>query len=251
MYKLTQPDGFDFYTGTINYRDAIGTIIRITDFDPPEKGACGRGLHASKNANDCFIGSKIPCAAFRVKGIQKIAGDEQKCRYRALKVIEEIHDLDKLFGWNYLEACNPIHPFALKPPNINQKHLDSLEKWDSVGNSVRNSVIDSVWDSVWDSVADSVWASVWASVRASVGASVGDSVWDSVGTSVVDSVAAYIGSLFPRIKNWKYINDDKHGKYPFQPAVNLWKEGFVPSFDGKIWRLHGGAQGEILWHGNT
>jgi len=235
MYKLTQPDGFDFYTGTINYRDAIGTIIRITDFDPPEKGACGRGLHASKNANDCFIGSKIPCAAFRVKGIQKIAGDEQKCRYRALKVIEEIHDLDKLFGWNYLEACNPIRPFALKPPNINQTHLDSLEKWASVWASVRASVGDSVW----------------ASVRASVGDSVWDSVWDSVGASVVDSVAAYIGSLFPRIKNWKYINDDKHGKYPFQPAANLWKEGFMPSFDGKIWRLHGGEKGEILWHGNT
>ncbi|MDD5006888.1 MAG: hypothetical protein PHC68_00630 [Syntrophorhabdaceae bacterium] len=267
MYKLTRPDGFDFYSGTINYRDAIGSVIRVTDFDPPELGPCRRGLHASKNPNDCFIGAKIPCAAFKVKGIQKIAGDKEKSRYQALKVIEEIYDLDTLFGWRYSEAMSPVNPFKIIPPHINEEHISLLRQWASVRASVRDSVGDyardyvraSVWasigdyvrdyvrDSVWDSVGDYVWDSVgdyvWDSVRDSVGDSVGDYVW----ASVRDSVWAYMGSLFPKIKIWEYA--PKSISYPFQSAVDLWLQGLVPSFNGEIWQLHGGEKGEILWEG--
>jgi len=254
MYKLTRPDGFDFYSGSINYRDAIGSTIRVTDYDPPEKGVCGRGLHASRNPNDCFVGAKLPCAAFLVKGIQPIARDKQKTRYQALKVLEEIKDLDTLFGWKYFEAINPIHPFKIKPPKITEKEISLLidwaSMWDSVGdsvwvsvrNAVRNAVRNSVWNSVGDSVTDLVRVSAWVSVCDSVGDSVGDSMWNSVGVSV----RAYIGSLFPKIKKWKYIKHQKN-EYPFQPAVDLWRVGLVPSFDGKIWRLHGGTNVETLW----
>ena len=96
--------------------------------------------------------------------------------------------------------------------------------WASVRASVRDSVRDLVWDSVrdlvWDSVRDLVWASVWASVR--------DSVWDSVW--------AYISAFFT-IANWKYV-DHAPGKNPFQPCIDLWNLGLVPSFDGTTWRLH-------------
>ena len=81
-----------------------------------------------------------------------------------------------------------------------------------------------MWASVWDSVRASVRASVWASVRASVWASVCDSVW------------AYISSFFS-IANYKYI-DHETGANPFQPCIDLWNLGLVPSFDGKTWRLH-------------
>jgi hypothetical protein len=245
MYKLTRPDGFDFYSGTINYREAIGTIIRVIDFDPPEKGPCGKGLHASTNPNDCFIGAKIPCAAFRVEGLQPIAKDNRKTRYRALEVIEEITDLDDLFGWNYLAAISPIHPFDITPPEITEKHVRLLKTWASVRAGVLDSVGESVGKSVWasvrasvresvDSVRESVWESVWSSVRESVR----ESVWESVG--------AYIGSFFPNIKKWRGV-DHKKGVYPFQPTVTLWKQGLVPSYDGKIWRLHGGKKAEILF----
>ena len=82
------------------------------------------------------------------------------------------------------------------------------------------------------------WASVWASVRASVGDSVRDSVW------------AYTGSFFvlPR-EGWKYCESILGEGYPFQPLVNLWEIGIVPSFDGKIWRLHAGPQAAIIWKG--
>jgi hypothetical protein len=248
MYKLTRPDGYDFYSGTINYRKAVGSIVRVTDYNPLIINVCGRGLHASRNPNDCFQGAKIPCAAFRVKGIQKIAGDKTKSRYQALKVIEEIQDLNSLFGWNYTEAANPIHPFKIKPPRISNKEIQLVRHWASVR--------DSVWASVWCSVGDPVLYPVWDSVRTSVWCSVGDSVgnsgwcliWDPVADSVKDSVWGYVGSLFLGIKKWKYIKHEK-GVYPFQSVVDLWKMGLVPSYDGKLWRLHGNKNAKILWKG--
>ena len=63
------------------------------------------------------------------------------------------------------------------------------------------------------------------------------SVWDSVRGSVRDSVGAYTGSLF---NIW-------NGDYKFQPAVDLWKRGFVSSFDGTTWRLHSGKNAKIVY----
>ena len=64
------------------------------------------------------------------------------------------------------------------------------------------------------------WASVW------------DSVWDSVG----DSVGAYVSSFFA-------INY----KYNFSSVANLWNAGLVPSFDGKVWRLHSGTKADVVY----
>jgi hypothetical protein len=140
-----------------------------------------------------------------------------------------------------------LNPFKDKScVKITKADLRLLKKWasvrDSVGASVRDSVGASVWASVGDSVRasvrDSVGDSVRDSVRDSVGASVRDSVRDSVGASVWDSVRdsvwAYISSFFAI----KY-------KYDFSFCVKLWEKGLFPSFDGKIWRLHG-KDGKIL-----
>ena len=73
--------------------------------------------------------------------------------------------------------------------------------------------------------------------------------WDSVGGSVRDSVGdsvwGYTGSFF-KIQKWKYIQHKK-GAYPYQSVVKLWMLGLVPSFDGEIWRLHGGHNAKILF----
>ena len=105
-----------------------------------------------------------------------------------------------------------VNPFKdVKPPKrITKKHLDLLRKWDSV----------------------------WSSIRASV--------WNSVG----GSVSAYSGSFFNLSReDWKRAENVKTKGYPFQPAVDLWELGLVPSFDGKVWRLHGGKDAKVLWKG--
>ena len=133
-------------------------------------------------------------------------------------------------GINLKEALNPIDPRKIRVHKVTEADIAALKKWASVRASVRDSVRDSVWASVGDSVGNSVWDSVWASV--------GDSVWDSVW--------AYQGSLFTKITDWKYIKHES-GIYPYQPSVDLWKRGFVPSFDGKIWRLHQGKDMKIVY----
>jgi hypothetical protein len=153
-----------------------------------------------------------------------------------------------------------VYPFKIEPPKITIKVKRLLKTWDSVWASVGDSVWASVGASVWDSVRDSVWASVGDSVgdsvRASVGASVRDSVrdsvrasvWASVGDSVWDSVYAYIGSLFNlKRSDWKHTEKIKTKGYPFQSCVDLWNMGLVPSFDEKVWRLHGKPDGKILF----
>lgn len=187
------------------------------------------------------------------------------------------------------ELQSSVNPFTINPPQkITSKHKkllkewasvrESLEasiwasvetsKWASVWASVRSSVKerDFVWASRWESLEASVWASVWDSVwvplRASVGSFVRDSVGDDVNNymwvyldaSVKDITGAYISSLFPKIKNWKYVDKQKppfnkiRGN-PFRSAITLWKMGLVPSYDSysQVWRLHGGKDARILF----
>ena len=67
-------------------------------------------------------------------------------------------------------------------------------------------------------------------------------VRNSVGNSVWESVWAYIGSLFPAIQKWEYMEHEK-GVYPFQPALDLWKRGFIPVQIEDEWRLYHPVQG--------
>ena len=259
-YKLARPDGFDFYTGKmVQYRGEFPHVVKPPNADA-KLGICSSGvLHASLNPNDCFVGAKMPCSAYRVRGIPA-CGNAEKWGFTELAILEEITDLDKLFGWRYSEVINPIHPFKLPKRIPTDEDMALLKQWitvrASVWATVRASVGDSVWDTVRDSVWDSVWATVWATVRDSVGdtvwatvwATMRDSVWDTVRDSVWDTVWAYIGSLFPRVTKWKYINHKKCA-YPFQSGVDLWKRGLVPSFDGKIWQLRSGEEAEVVWEG--
>ena len=249
-YKGAKMDGWDWYTGnTINYRENLGGKVKVPNYRGRAELCSNTVLHASLDPNNIFIGSQLPTAVFKVTG-RPVISDHEKSGFRTLRVLEEVsqRELDNLFGWKYKEVCNPVHPFKIKPPEITQEHLEQLRDWASVWGSVRASVRASVWDSVRDSVWASVWASVWDSVRDSVWASVWASVWGSVRDSVRDSVKAYIGSLFPNIEKWKYVEHEA-GVYPFQPAVDLWRQGLVASYNGKVWRLHGGENAEILWEG--
>ena len=224
FYKLARPDGWDFYTGkTINYREALGTEVVCPKFDKDGALCSSAFIHASRVPEQCFIGAKIPCSAFEVSGMPVAEGSD-KCGFEKLIVVCELNP-ERLFKWDYKGASSPTHPFSIPPPaRIRQWHKERLRQWASV----------------WDSVGASVWDSVGDSVRASVGASVGASVW------------AYVGWIFRAVvSKWKYCEKIPGGEYPFQPAVDLWMKGLVPSYDGKLWRLHGRESAEILWEGTV
>lgn len=139
-----------------------------------------------------------------------------------------------------------VNPFEIEPPKeVTEEQIQLLEEWICVRDSVWSLVEDSVRNSVGYSVGDSVGDSVEDSVGNSVGYSVMDSVWYPVRDFVEDFIYAYISSFF-YIKKWEYIDHEPY-KNPYQPAIDLWELGLVASYDGKIWRLHGGKDGKILY----
>ena len=69
--------------------------------------------------------------------------------------------------------------------------------------------------------------------------------WNSVRNSVWDSVWAYAVSFFSGVTNWEYT--ENLGPNPWEPCQKLWGMGIVPSFDGKIWRLHSGPKADIIY----
>jgi hypothetical protein len=137
-----------------------------------------------------------------------------------------------------------INPLELPEQKVTEEVINLLKTWDSVWASVWDSVWASVWDSVRDSVRDSVWDSVGASVRDFVRDSVWDSVWVSVWASVRDSVWDSVG-----VSVWAYVSSffDIQYKYDFSSCAKIWEMGFLPSFDGKTWRLHQGKNAKVVF----
>lgn len=198
-WKAADPQGWDFYSHkTINYRENIGKIVKCPDQTKDAELCSSSVIHACKKPNNMFISAGLPLTLFRVRGVP-VVSDSEKSGFKQFEVLEEVPQdkIGDVFGWNYLEACNPLHPLKIKAPVIGNAQILLLQNW----------------------------ASVWASV------------WDSVG--------AYIGSLFPKIKTWKYTPKTKG--YPYQSCADLWRQGIVPSFDGKTWRLHAGLDAKIAF----
>ena len=125
--------------------------------------------------------------------------------------LNTIDDSDKVKQFCLNLDFKTIVPQLIIKPIVNPLMLPKIEK--VTGNDI---ALLKQWDSVWASVWDSVWASVW------------DSVWASV--------RAYISTYFDIKYNFDYSSSNK-----------LWERGLVPSFDGKIWRLHTGKNADIVF----
>ena len=210
------------------------------NFDESDK-ECSNGFYAipvSELIHYHKPWNKTKVAVVRVKGKEKIfSASKQRYEYMIIdrilpkaEIIKICKEAEPELGYKLSEALYPVSPLMLPKAKITDSDIILLKEWASVWASVRDSVLASVWDyvldSVWDSVRASVLASVWASVRA--------------------SVLAYIGSLFHNIEKWKYV-DRECNQYPFQSCADLWHRGIVPSFDGKLWRLHSGKDAKIVW----
>ena len=219
-YKTTKRNGMSFH-GNVKY--AVGKTVRKRKSLNPQL-CTSTVLHASAKAIDALsYAGMLDCNLYEVEG-QPVVEADCKSGFFSLTVIREIPDSEKeqVFGFSYNEALHPVDPSWIEN-EVSAQDLANLKIWASVGASVGASVWDSVGASVWASVRDSVWASVWASVR--------DSVW------------AYVGSLFPYIVKWQHIEHAK-GIYPFQPAVDLWKRGFIPIRIDGTWKLYHPVKGK-------
>ena len=197
-------------------------------------------------------GHKLTTAKYKGKSVVFSEG-KQRYEYQCIKKVLTDVEIKALcrkaepeLGYKLYEALYPLNPLKMPKVEVTEKDIQTLKAWDSIRASVRASVWDSIWASIRASIRASVWDSVRDSVWVSVGVSVGVSVWETVWDSAMESVWAYMGSLFPNVGKWEYM-EHEHGIYPFQPAVDLWYRGMVPSFDGKLWRLHSGENADVVW----
>ena len=272
LYKvLRRDDDGKLVSPFQDYEYEPGKEYICVDFDPDPEEDCSRGYYATGIDGIIYSFRNLP--GYEVWEVEvsgkRVEIDQFKRRYERIKLVrqvplEEVRALaeaeEENVGYKLSEALFPVNPFKIKAGPVTDEEIELLKKWRSVRRSIMHNVWDSVWDSiwnsVWDSIGHSVRNSVWGSIRGSVWdnvwGSIRSSVWDSlrgsVEDSVWDSVGAYISSLYPGIKTWKYI-DHPEGENPFQPAITLWHKGFVPSFDGKTWRLHAGENAEVVWEG--
>ena len=202
FYKTTKRNGMSFH-GNVKYE--IGKTVRKMKCDNPQL-CTSDVLHASPMALGALsYANTLDCNLYIVEG-EPVVSDGNKSGFFSLKVLREIPDIEKdeLFGFRYNEALHPVNPCDIES-EFSDADVVTLKKWASVWASLRASLRDSVRDSVWDSVRDSVWA--------------------------------YTGSLFPNVEK-RYGVEYAKGVYPFQPAADLWKRGFIPVLvDGK-WSLY-------------
>ncbi len=284
LYKVLRRDG-RLFGPFQKYEYEAGREYICEDFDSNPSNDCSRGYYATGIDGIIYSFRNLPgYEVWEVEvGGRGVEIDRFKRRYERIKLVrqvplEEVRALaeaeEENVGYKLSEALFPVNPLKIEAGPVTDEEIEILKKWRNVRGNVRGSIRDSIEDSIWDNVGscvggsvwdnvgrcvgDSVWSSIWDNVGRYVGGSVWDSVcgrgsaWDSLRGSIEDSVGdsiwAYISSLYISIKKWKYI-DHPEGENPFQPAITLWHRGFVPSFDGKIWRLHAGEKAKVVWDG--
>lgn len=239
LYKVVEKDMDAPFRDTFTYR--VGKEYRCRSINTDVTIACAKGFYAT-DIDGLPYAYNIHRRVFEceVWG-RRVEFDEFKRRYEYIRLVKEMSTQelielakpwDKRLEYRLSEVLNPINPASITPPDITEAHIELVRQWKTV----------------MDSMKTSVWKSVWDSVRASARDSVAHSVFDSVSNPMSSSMWAYVGSLFTSIPKWKYI-DHVPGAYPFQPAIDLWKQGLVPSYDDKMWRLYSSKRMDVLWRG--
>ena len=230
-YKVLYDDLISPY---LTHQYELGKWYHEPNLGEVGESGCDKGLYATDVEGLLYRGVwREDESVFRCEVKGREAGEAPfKTCYEYLRIIEKVpeEEVKKLaraehdrLGYLLEEGLYPINPLTGDPKKPTDGDLELLKQWADV------------WRSVWRSVEDSIRGRI---VRDSVRYSVG-SMW---GSGTRSSMWAYIGSLFPNIEKWKHI-DHKPGEYPFKCGSDLWRRGFVPSFDGEIWRLHSGKKG--------
>ena len=301
-YKIAKPNGWDFYTGqTVNYRRNIGKRVSWDTKKVWSADVFIKKINiASANPNDCLFSDcfryylepgveyelygkdfypagrfaiyksrksdviidKLNCSAYIVEGVP-VYTEKRFGGFDELEVINEIKNLDELFGWKYSEAINPIEPLGQKH-NVIQEDIDLLMSWVSLYKSYTVSIDISVAETIKKQIGSNVAHLIWDTLVASTADKTASRIWKELDGRTLYDVPmdspvkrdfifsfealcyGYMGSLFPSIPKWKNIKHVK-GEYPFQPAADLWRKGLIPSYYCKIWRLHSGKNAKVVY----
>ena len=240
-----------------NFQYEIGREYTCPNFDTSDE-ECSNGFYAT-DFNGLSYSYQKGRNIYEVEvGGKRKEFNEFKRRYEKIviarklsgkEIVIGLKKANEEMGYDVLHSVFPINPLKGNPKTVTLEEMELLREWhivmgDKLG-SVTNSACKTLQDNVGYDVRISVTRNV-GSALTDMWRGVWDNVWDSIWESIEAPIWAYVSSLFPNIKNWNYVKSDK-GINPFLSATTLWKKGFVPSFDGKIWRLHSGKTASVVY----
>ena len=205
---------YEFTNQQLSTRD--GQVYALGEWAVPVDGleptasaeACGPGsLHLMKMVRPRYAPTPYRC--FEAEGDGLLAEDDEKARYRRVRLIRELapleidqgidldwagrpgkSDLYMPIAWartaHFLDR--PVDKATMEPHLVSLARL--LLRPTSVQWVTPDELRDELWASLWNSMGASLWASMGASLWASMGASMGASLWDSLGASLWTSLWA-------------------------------------------------------------
>lgn len=250
----------------------IGKDYFCENFNTKPEMECSKGFYATDWEGIIYsMGKKNRIYEVMVWG-KEVETDRFKRRYENIRIIREINEtevkqnlkrIEKQVGYNICEMVYPVNPFDIKAKKVTDREIELLKEWSAISNfkltgSVRFSVEESIMNSDWkflkrptinyilysirDSILEKIIHSMINKSYYNCKVNFSDFLYDSV----TNFIMAYISSNFYGIKEWKYIEYNSEGN-PFQCAIDLWKSGFVISFDGFEINLHSGKDAKIVY----
>ena len=135
-----------------------------------------------------------------------------------------------------------INPLVdIEPQTIKAEDIEALRQWSTMWNIAAGTLAQTASKQVGYGAFHDTWESVYNSIddifhRIYGERTMQDFLKDS--GAVGAATHAYHSSFF---RLWG------DGSNPFQPCIDLWKRGFVASFDWETWKLHSGPNGEVVF----
>lgn len=247
------------------FKYQIGKDYICGDFNDNPELKCAPGFYAT-NIEGLPYSYDIYSRVFEVEvsGKQMIF-DHYRQRFERITLVREVFpeeiissaiNQESKLGYRLSQFLFPLNPLLKPSILLSEKEVMLLVEWASLRDSVGASFGTSVWKSIDISlINDPRMNTIMFSVGYNLIESILDSIENSnsnqfylfvdvVRSSVLASLGAYISSLV-----WQY-QDQKQNYNPYQSAIELWNNGFVPSFDGEVWRLHTGKDANIVFEIN-
>ena len=160
-YKATRPDGFDFYSATVDYAGHLGSgkPLPHKSTGPGYFACCSSTVyHASDIPSETLIGGAWPCRLFEVTG-RPVATEGHKFGFRSLRVVKEIE------AWRAL-GPNGEAVVALIEEIGNWTEPQSSAAWDATRGAAWDVARDAAFSAARDAAYTATRGAAWDVARA-------------------------------------------------------------------------------------
>ena len=181
-WKATQPDGTDFYTGTVDYAGALAS-------GEPTPALSGEGefpgpgwLHLATVPTEC-VGMSWPCRLFEVEPADDL-GDhrprhEHKVGATSVRVLREI-DAHVALGPQGVQVAALIERCAtLTADEVSRLNAAWDVARDAARDGARVVARDAAWDATWDATRDTAWGAARDTAWGAARDAARDATWDA------------------------------------------------------------------------